>query len=432
MALSAVSATAEVPANSVPAARRAEDSSSAPADSRTAAVVVASRAAAAVVASKPGAAVVASVGAVVAASVGAVVAAGDGAREDQMPSCDMRAVLISAALGLALPFVTPIASGAGIISSASAQTAAAPASRDPNSAQTSAAAQTPNTTLGESFADPEQAAAALVAALRANKLDAVMKVLGPGTEKLLSSGDPYSDAGERKRFLDSFEKKHQIAESKPGRATVLVGDGDWPLPIPIVKGADGSWHFNAEAGAQELVDRRIGRNELAAIQACLAYVDAQKAFHAMAEKAGQPEYAQLLASNPGRHDGLYWPSREGEPASPLAPLVAQAVDEGYPGERTAGKRLPYHGYFFRILTEQGADTPDGARSYIANGHMTGGFAMVAWPALYGASGIMSFIVDQDGTVFQKDLGAKTAVLGVTMKTYDPDLSWTRVDVEDDK
>jgi hypothetical protein len=271
-----------------------------------------------------------------------------------------------------LPFVAPIASGAGIIPSASAQTAAAPASQTPNSAQTSAVAQTPNTTLGESFADPEQAAAALVAALRANKLDAVRKVLGPGTEKLLSSGDPYSDAGERKRFLDAFEKKHQIAESEPGRATVLVGDGDWPLPIPIVKASDGSWHFNAVAGAQELVDRRIGRNELAAIQACLAYVDAQKAFHAMAEKTGQPEYAQLLASNPGRHDGLYWPSREGEPASPLAPLVAQAVEEGYPGERTAGKRLPYHGYFFRILTEQGADTPDGARSYIANGHMTGG------------------------------------------------------------
>ncbi len=285
--------------------------------------------------------------------------------------------------------------------------------------------------MGQTFADPEQAAAALVAALRTDKLDAVKRVLGPGTDKLLSSGDPYSDAGERQRFLDAFDKKHQIVERERADATVLVGDGDWPLPIPIVKAADGTWHFDAEAGAQELVDRRIGRNELAAIRACLAYVDAQKAFHAMTEKGGQPEYAQLLASTAGRHDGLYWPSREGEPESPLAPLMAQAVEEGYPGERVAGKRVPYHGYFFRILTEQGADTPDGARSYIANGHMTGGFALVAWPALYGASGIMSFVVNQDGTVFRRISGRTPPVWGVTMKTYDPDLSWTRVDIDDD-
>ena len=336
-----------------------------------------------------------------------------------MASSDMRTALISAAIGFALPFVGPIAPGSGMTSSASAQTP-------------SAAAQALNARLGQSFTDPEQAAAALAAALRTSKVDAVKRVLGPGSEKLLSSGDPYSDAGERQRFLDAFDKKHQIIEREPGRATVLVGDDDWPLPIPIIKVADGSWRFDPESGAQELVDRRIGRNELAAIRACLAYVDAQKAFHAMTEKGGQPEYAQLLASTPGRHDGLYWPSRQGEPESPLAPLMAQAVEEGYPGERIAGKRVPYHGYFFRILTEQGADTPDGARSYIVSGHMTAGFALVAWPALYGASGIMSFIVNQDGTVFQTDLGPDTAFWGVTMKSYNPDLSWVRVDVEDDK
>jgi Protein of unknown function (DUF2950) len=340
-----------------------------------------------------------------------------------MPALDMCTTLIRAALGLAASsFVATITPSMGLVSPASAQTATA----------AEATAQKPKPALGQSFADPEQAAAALVATLRAGKLDAVKGVLGPGTDKLLSSGDPYSDAGERQRFLEAFDKKHQIAEREPGRATVLVGDGDWPLPIPVVRAADGSWHFDAEAGAQELVDRRIGRNELAAIQACLAYVDAQKAFRAITEKGGQPEYAQLLASTPGRHDGLYWASREGEPESPLAPLMAQAVEDGYPGERTAGKQVPYHGYFFRILTEQGSDTPDGARSYIANGHMTGGFALVAWPAFYGASGVMSFIVNQDGTVFQKDLGPNTAFWGVTMKAYDPDLSWTRVDVEDDK
>ncbi len=339
-----------------------------------------------------------------------------------MPSSKMHYMVICAALGLAVPFVAAIAPSLGLVSLASAQTAAKAPVRAEESAKPA---------LGKSFSDPEQAAAALVTALRTDKIDAVKTVLGPGTDKLLNSGDPYSDAGERHRFLEAFDKKHQIVEVQPGRATLQVGDGDWPLPIPIVKAADGSWHFDAEAGALALVDRRIGRNELAAIRACLAYVDAQKAFHAMAEKKGQPEYAQLLASTPDRHDGLYWPSREGEPESPLAPLIAQAVGEGYPGERMAGKRMPYHGYFFRILTAQGNDTPEGTRDYIVNGHMTGGFALVAWPALYGASGIMSFIVNQDGTVFQKDLGPSTEWLGVTMKTYDPDLSWTRVDVDDD-
>jgi len=338
-----------------------------------------------------------------------------------MPASDRRIAMICAALGFVASFVSALAPSPGVVSSALAQT---PTAAD-------ATAQKPKSTPRQDFADPERAAAALVAALRADKLDSLKAVLGPGTEKLLSSGDPYSDAGERHRFVDAFDKKHQIVEKEAGRATIQVGDGDWPLPIPIVKAADGSWHFDAEAGAQELVDRRIGRNELAAIQACLAYVDGQKAFHAMTEKAGQPEYAQLLASTPGRHDGLYWPTREGEPESPLAPLMAQAVEEGYPGERAAGKRLPYHGYFFRILTQQGASTPDGARTYIANGHMTGGFALIAWPALYGASGIMTLIVNQDGTVFQKDLGPNTAWLGVTMKAYDPDLSWTRVDVDND-
>jgi len=337
-----------------------------------------------------------------------------------MPASDMRISLNCAALCLAASVVATFALSAGLVSPASAQSAAAPT-----------ATQKPRPASGQSFANPEQAAAALVAALRTDKLEVVKGILGPGTDKLLSSGDPYADAGERRRFLDAFDKKHQIVETALGRGTLQAGDGNWPLPIPIVKAADGSWHFDAEAGAQELVDRRIGRNELAAIQACLAYVDAQKAFHAMTEKAGQPEYAQLLASSPGRHDGLYWPSREGEPESPLAPLMAQAVEEGYPGERAAGKRLPYHGYFFRILTAQGASTPDGARTYIASGHMTGDFALVAWPALYGASGIMSFIVNQEGTVFQKDLGPNTAWLGVTMEAYDPDLSWTRVDIDDD-
>jgi hypothetical protein len=199
------------------------------------------------------------------------------------------------------------------------------------------------------------------------------------------------------------------------------------LPIPLVQ-VDGRWHFDAAAGAQELVDRRIGQNEIAAIRTALAYVDAQKAFFTFSGQKGEPQYARRLLASPGRYDGLYWPSGEGVPESPLEPLVAQAREEGYPIDRGAERPRPYQGYYFRILTAQGRNSPEGTINYISNGRMIKGFALVAWPAGYGASGIMSFIVNQNGMVFQKDLGPNTAAIAARMEAFDPDLSWDRVEV----
>ena len=264
--------------------------------------------------------------------------------------------------------------------------------------------------------------AALIDALRADKQDALRSVLGPGSEKLLSSGDKYSDMAERQKFLAAYDEQHKLVPAETGQIILQVGKDDWPFPIPLSE-ADGGWRFDSRAGAQELINRRIGRNEIAAIRTSLAYVDAQAAFLAL---AGQ--YAQRLASSPGQHDGLYWPAAEGEPESPLAPLMAQAQEEGYPGERVAGKPLPYHGYFFRILTGQGTSAAEGERNYLSGGRMTNGFALIAWPASYGASGIMTFIVNQDGVVFQKDLGPNTATVAAATKLFDPDLSWARVEV----
>ena len=298
-------------------------------------------------------------------------------------------------------------------------TAAAPAAPP----QTSAPA------TGQTFASSEEAVAALVDALRGGKREALQAVLGPGSEKLVNSGDKYADAAARQKFLDAYDVRHELVPAEADHMILKVGNNDWPLPIPLVE-ANGRWHFDSQAGAQELVDRRIGRNEIAAIRTSLAYVDAQKAFFALAGQNVQAEYAQRLVSSPGKRDGLYWPAAEGEPEGPLAPLVAQAIEEGYPGGRVSGKPVPYHGYYFRILTGQGSSAAEGVRNYISDGRMTNGFALIAWPASYGASGFMTFIVNQDGVVFQKDLGPNTATIATATKLFDPDLSWTRVDVVD--
>jgi hypothetical protein len=285
------------------------------------------------------------------------------------------------------------------------------------------------TTPAQTYATAEEAVAALIEAVRSDKSEAIVAVLGPGSEKLVDSGDKVVDDTARKKFVTAYDEKHQLTAAAPDRMTLVVGNDDWPLPIPIVQ-SDGRWHFDSKAGAQELVDRRIGRDEIAAIRTALTYVDAQKAYYEIARQVeGTPFYAQQLVSSPGRHDGLYWVPDEGEGDSPLAPLVAQAQDEGYPGAQASGKPQAYFGYYFRILTGQGPDSPEGAMNYIgADGEMTKGFALVAWPASYGASGIMSFVVNQDGIVFQKDLGSETAAAAARVKLYDPDLSWSRVDV----
>ncbi|MGH7066194.1 MAG: DUF2950 domain-containing protein [Acetobacteraceae bacterium] len=279
----------------------------------------------------------------------------------------------------------------------------------------------------QSFATAEQAVGALVAALRANNTTALAAILGPGSEKLLSSGDAVADTTARQHFVQSYDQQHQLISGGAEQMLLEVGSNDWELPIPIVEVA-GQWHFDSVAGAQELVDRRIGRNEILAIRTLLGIVDAEKQYFSLAARQSQGEFAERLVSTPGNRDGLYWPTTSNEDESPLGPLVATAEAEGYPGELVAGKPTPYQGYYFRILTAQGPYAAGGAKSYVENGRMTGGFAVLAWPAIFGASGIMTFIVDQDGTVFQKDLGSDSAKTAAAIKSFDADLSWTRIEV----
>ena len=283
-------------------------------------------------------------------------------------------------------------------------------------------------TIGQTFATVDEAVTALVNAARAEKLEDLRAILGPGSDKLLSSGDRVADAERRQKFVAAYDERDEIA-AVDGRMILKVGNDNWPLPIALVQ-ADGRWHFDTEAGAQELIDRWIGRNEIAAIGTCLAYVDAQKAFFAFTEQNGVAHYAQRLLSAPGKYNGLYWPAAEGMPDSPLEPLITEAREEGYPVDSSAQGPRPYQGYYFRILTGQGPNAPEGARNYISNGRMTSGFALIAWPASYGVSGLMSFAVNQDGIVFQKDLGPQTAAIAAATKLFDPDLSWEKIEVVD--
>jgi hypothetical protein len=280
-----------------------------------------------------------------------------------------------------------------------------------------------------SFASPEDAVTAFVAALRDNQEADLRSILGTQADRVVNSGDPYADRELHQRFVAMYDEKHTIEQKSPGHAELDVGSDDWPLPIPLVE-SDGRWTFDTKAGEQIIVDRRIGRNELRAIRTLLASVDAQRDYFDRAKQAtGTGVYATRLLSTPGHQDGLYWPVAEGsETESPLGPLIDAARDAGYPGELVGGKPIPYEGYYFRILKAQGPNGDGGAKSYIQSGHMTGGFALIAWPARFESSGIMTFMAGPDGDVYQKDLGPETARIAADMKTFDPDLSWTRVAV----
>jgi hypothetical protein len=282
----------------------------------------------------------------------------------------------------------------------------------------------------QSYASSDDAAAALAAAARSHDTVALRAVLGPGSEPLVSSGDRYADEAAMKRFVEGYDAKHALVPEGPDRMVLQTGSNDWPLPIPIVQ-REGRWYFDSREGAEEIIDRRIGRNEIAAIRVCLTYVDAQNDFfERMKRETGSGAYAQRLVSAPGRHDGLYWPAVDGQDDSPLQPLVSQAQDEGYPGQMLNRSLAPYQGYLFRILYSQGAEAPGGAKEYEQNGRMTGGFALIAWPARYASSGIMSFIVNQDGVVFQKDLGPDTTRLAANITQFNSDPSWAQVSVTD--
>ena len=276
----------------------------------------------------------------------------------------------------------------------------------------------------QAFKTPDEAASALASAAKTGDRKAIVTVLGPDGEDIVSSGDKVADAATREKFIAAYDAKHQIAMDGDNKATVVIGQEDFPLPIPLVR-KDGMWQFDTAAGREEILARRIGKNELDAIQASLAYVDAQNEY---AEKdrtgAGAKTYAQRIISQPGKKDGLYWPTSQGEDASPLGELVAQATAQGY---RAGGGRAPFHGYYFKILTKQGAAAPGGELEYIVRGKMIGGFALVAYPAEYGNSGVMTFIVNHAGTVFQKDLGPDTAKLAERMSAFNPDKTWQKVE-----
>ncbi len=275
----------------------------------------------------------------------------------------------------------------------------------------------------QAFKTPEEAASALVSAAKANDMKAFATVLGPDGDDIVSSGDEVADAETRQKFVAAYDAKHQITMEGDNKAVMVIGQEDFPLPIPLVR-KDGTWRFDTTAGREEILARRIGKNELDAIQTSLAYVDAQNDY---AEKdrtgAGVGVYAQRIISSPGKKDGLYWPTAQGEDASPLGEFIAEATAQGY---RVGGGRTPYHGYYYKILTKQGAAAAGGELEYIVKDKMIGGYALVAYPAEYRNSGVMTFIVNHAGTVFQKDLGPDTAKLAERMTSFNPDKGWEKV------
>lgn len=275
------------------------------------------------------------------------------------------------------------------------------------------------------FSSPQDATTALVGAIKAGDMPAMLAILGTGAGPLISSGDAVADRRARERFVQAYEEASRVETDRDAKATITIGKDEWPFPIPLVKDASG-WRFDTAAGKEEILDRRIGRNELNAIQVCLAYVDAQREFYLRdADGDGLLEYAQKFASAKGKRDGLYWETKPGEPPSPLGPLVARARGEGYAPNQPGSAPVPYWGYYYRILKAQGKDAPGGAYDYLARGHMIGGFALVAFPARHGTSGVMTLIVNHDGVVYQKDLGANTAALARAMTRFNPDATWKK-------
>ena len=273
----------------------------------------------------------------------------------------------------------------------------------------------------QSFKTAEEAADALVSAAKTGDRKAVLTVLGQKGADIVSSGDTVADASARNRVIEAYNAKHQMAMEGTDKAVLIIGHEDWPFPIPLVR-KDGTWWFDTAAGREEILYRRIGRNELSAIQACLAYVDAQQEY---AERgiAGNGVYAQRIVSGPGKNDGLYWPAQPSEDDSPLGELAASAAAEGY---RVGQQRAPYHGYYYKVLTRQGPNAAGGALDYIVRGRMIGGFALVAYPAEYRNSGVMTFLVNHRGDVYEKDLGPNTAHIVAGITAFNPDNTWRRV------
>lgn len=273
----------------------------------------------------------------------------------------------------------------------------------------------------KTFPSSGEASSALVTALQNNDEPALLEIFGPNGKKIISSGDATEDAENRANFVKRYLEMHRLVREPDGTTTLYIGAENWPTPIPLVNKGK-IWYFDTATGEREILFRRIGRNEMSAIHVCQALVAAQKEYYSTQQNV----YAEQIFSDEGQHNGLYWKAAAGEPQSPIGPLVASAVAEGYV-KGQAGPPTPYRGYLFHILTSQGKDAPGGAKNYIVNGKMTGGFAFVAYPAEYRSSGVMTFIAGQDGVVYQKDLGNKTDTLAKAMKEYAPDSSWQKAE-----
>jgi len=277
----------------------------------------------------------------------------------------------------------------------------------------------------KSFVSAEEAIKAVIAAAKHDDNKELLAIFGPGAKELIFSGDAVADRQRRAQFLKAYDEKNRLDQERD-KAVVMIGKNDWPFPIPLVKKGD-RWVFDTAKGREEILNRRIGENELYTIQSCLAIVDAQREYAMKGRDTnGLLEYAQKFASDPGKKNGLYWETKAGEQPSPLGPLAARARTEGYSAKKSNDGPIPYHGYYYKILTAQGQNAPGGAYSYLVKGKMIGGFAVVAYPAGYGNSGVMTFIVNHDGKVFQKNLGRNTASIAQSMKEYNPDSTWREV------
>jgi hypothetical protein len=272
----------------------------------------------------------------------------------------------------------------------------------------------------QTFSSPDEAASALASAVKSGAKRDLLKVLGANGEDIIDSGDEVADKESREKFLAAYDARHSVKVDGK-KASLILGADDFPFPVPLIHTKTG-WEFDTDSGRDEILYRRVGRNELDTIQIILAFVDAENEYADKDRGDGVGSYAQRIVSSPGKKDGLYWPSDNND--SPLGELAAEANAEGY---KAGSGPQPYHGYYYRILTQQGTSAPGGALNYIVKGKMIGGFALVAYPADYGNSGVMTFIVNHAGTVYQKDLGEHTETIVKTMTSFDPDKSWKKVD-----
>jgi Protein of unknown function (DUF2950) len=276
------------------------------------------------------------------------------------------------------------------------------------------------------FASPDDASNALLAAAKTGDQNALLAIFGPDSKQVLFSGDPVQDKNAATAFATAYGVMHRWRNMPDGSQILLVGADNFPFPIPLKKNASGQWLFDTAAGKEEVLNRRIGRNELAAIDVCAAVVDAQAEYFSHPHDGQKTkQFAPKFISDPGKQNGLYWKTAEGQPPSPLGPLAAFATSEGYSVGSSAHN--PFHGYYFRMLTGQTDKAPGGAKDYMVDGKMLGGFAFVAYPAEYGNSGVMTFIINQDGVLLQKDLGKTTTETATAMTKFDPDPDWKIVE-----